>query len=131
MPLHAVADCPQNPTLYHIMSTLDELKEHSARTASALETIAAQGVMVQVLKERVDKHDKDFSELFGRVRVVELKHARESGAAVVEGRKTRFWNHVKANLVPYILGALFTILYIIDKYDLTQKWAKIMKEMKG
>jgi len=101
---HAIEDCPQNPTLAHIQSTLERLDKHGERTAAALESIARQGAILGSHEKRLDKHDMDLREFFNRVnderklnlltlelkdvaaRVtsLEMAHAKEAGEEIVE-----------------------------------------------
>lgn len=128
---HSLEECPQNPTIGRIEDTLSRLDAHGERTAVALETIAAQGILVSQHEKRLDKHDEHFNELFTRVRKVELKDAKDLGAKTVENKSNRFWDQIKTNLVPYVIGSVFLFFYTMDKYDVFQKIAKIYKEMKG
>lgn len=141
---HSLAECPQNPTLEHIVKTLDRFALQGERTASALEEIAAQGVAVANHEKRLDKHDLDFRELFSRVndqarldmvesRVasLELKHAKEAGIEEVEVEQKKFWAGIKTQLVPYIpMLALFT-LYVLDRFGLVLKVLELWQKFKG
>lgn len=138
---HTLAECPQNPTLDHIMTTLTRLDAHGERTARALEAIAAQSVAVEGHEKRLDKHDQDFRELFSRVndqvrierveeRVFELekKHAREDGADEVIEEQKKFWTGVKTQLTPYAPAAVFFVFYLLDRFGIFLKALELWKE---
>jgi len=141
---HTVADCPQNPTLDHIMKSLDRFATQGERTATALEEIAAQSVAVANHEKRLDKHDLDFRELFSRVndekrlasveeRVadLEMKHAKEAGAVEVETEQKKFWAGVKTQMAPYLPFAIFLALYVLDQHGLVLKVLELWNKFNG
>lgn len=121
---HTVADCPQQPTLTHLV----QLGE---RTASALEQIAEQGAMVMSHEKRLDKMDLNVNELYSRVRKVELKHAEEAGIEKVEDVRTKFWTEVKLRLLPSVLAGIFFLCWVFDKWGVVEKIVNLWNEMKG
>lgn len=154
---HTLEDCPQNPTLAQIQSTLKRLDAHGERTAVALESIAAQGAILGSHEKRLDKHDVDFREMFSRInderkldklaadvesvaaRVVALEkdHAKEAGAEAVEAlaldaarEKTKFWTEFKIRMITPVMLATVILLWLIGKWELVQRVAAIVREFR-
>jgi hypothetical protein len=105
------------------------LDDSSARTAIALEQIAAQGVMVASHEKRLDKHSADLGEAFTRLRSIELRHAEDHGAEEITGERKKFWTALKIQLAPYVMFAVFFTGWASDKFGLFQKIAKLYHEM--
>jgi hypothetical protein len=131
MPTHPIEDCPHNPTFMHISKTLDRLDSHTERAAIAMEEMAAQGAILANHEARLNKHDLDLREVFGRVRIVENFQSKEEGAEEVVEKQQKFWDGVKQQVTPYaLIGAVF-IIYLLDKFNVSIFLAKVWKEMKG
>lgn len=144
-PAHTIEKCPQNPVINNLVDTLRKLEKHSERTTTALETIAAQGERVNGHDYRLDKidkvqeqNDKKFGILFDRtlavderVTRIELSRAKHAGMEIVETRNAKFWNSIKKNMSPYVVGIVIIFFYLIDKYDIPQKLVALVKEIKG
>jgi hypothetical protein len=135
MPQHAIEECPQAPVI-------NDMKTLLARVAVALEDIAAQGVMVKSHEKRLDKHDDNVEDLYslirelmGEIEAINVKHAREAGAAKVIEAQAGFWRKVKISLAPYMVGvvvgtAMFSF-YLMDRFNVAQHLAKWWKEFKA
>ena len=128
--MHSLNECPQNSTIERIEDTLERLEKHGERTAVALEVIASQVVRTDHLEKRVDKHDEHFNEAFNRLRVIENKHAKESGAEAVERKQEKFWTEIRLKLFTPITLAAFFILWVLDKMDAFQWLLNLIKEFK-
>jgi hypothetical protein len=126
---HTQETCSQGPTLEYIKESIGDLKNSTKRTADALEILAAQGAMVAGLQKDVGRHESYFEEIFPRLREIENREAKESGAKEVIVEKRKFVDQVKANLSAYVVGAFFLGIFIIDKFNIAQKLSAAWKEM--
>jgi len=121
---HTVADCPQDPKINRLEAVLD-------RVVTALETIAEQGAIVSGHEKRLDKHDKDLSEVFSRIRKVELVHAHDAGVEEVTSTEKKFWESVKIQLADKLLLLGIFVVLIADKFNIGMWAAKLWKEIFG
>lgn len=138
MALHSLEECPQKPVIDRIEGTLDRLEKHGERTALALEQIAGQGATQLAHSDKLIEHTKQIDILFDkdrdkddRLRIIELARAKHLGAEAVHKRESAFWERVKATLAPYTLAIFIFIVYVIDKYNITDWVHKIWKEIKS
>lgn len=148
---HKIEDCPHNPTFDAFGKTLDRLEGHAARQADAMEDIAKNTVIIETHEKRLDKHDQDFREVFGRVRILEnekaekcdvdflrqkvtaneIKHAAENGAKKVQDRNKRFWDAIRVELSSKAVFFILMTMWVIDKYNILQLLLSWFKEFKG
>ena len=147
---HTVLDCPQNPTFNHIQDSLKRLESHSARTADAMEKMAANSATLDSHSQKLREHDTAFIEVFNwrrefvdkqdgdfranLARIVELEKAQAVTAAVdhvveeKEAKDERFWSEVKIKLLTPIITAVFFAIWIIDKMGAAEWLLKAFKE---
>ncbi|MBV5338151.1 MAG: hypothetical protein J0665_01140 [Deltaproteobacteria bacterium] len=150
--------CIQDRVIGEMQTTLIFFKEAEVRREGreermlvAMESVAAQGAVLQIQAKRIDKHDEDISEAFGLIRgisqstaskaevdiiknkldVIELRHAEDHGENLVIERQTKFWDGVKQQVTPYVFIGIMFILWLFDKFNIGQAIAKLLKEMKG
>ena len=116
--------------LCNVNNHMKRSEEHMRRTATALENIAAQGVLINTHENRLTKHDSHFEELFGRVRIIEAVHAKDEGIEEIEEKKEKFWSDVKLKLMTPVLTALFFLFWILDRSEFFVKVATLWKEFK-
>jgi uncharacterized coiled-coil protein SlyX len=146
---HLIEDCPQKTTFEHFGKTLDRLESHAVRQAEAMEEIARNSIMTESHEKRLDKNDHDLSELYGRVRIIEMKkanlsdvaaqdmrlrtleldHAIESGAEEVVESRQKFWDGVKQQITPHAVIGMIFIIWLLDKFNIPVALAKLWKEM--
>ena len=155
-PIHNVLDCPQNPTLTHIQDSLKRLESHSARTADAMEKMAANSATIESHTLQLRQHDAAFVEIFNRLRdfekkqdgdfrgnvarIAELEKAQAIDAAVDEvvekveekkekaaETKERFLNGVKVEMIHPILTLLLVLWAFAEKLGLFEVWERVRK----
>jgi uncharacterized coiled-coil protein SlyX len=144
LPHISPSECIQVQTFEQIQATLRRLDAHGERTAVALEQIAQQGAMVAGHEKRLDKHDKDFQELFSRVNdptwkerteqrvtALELKLAKDEGAEEVVEKHEKFWTEVRLKLVTPIVTVAFLALWLADRTGTITKLVALWREFNG
>lgn len=128
---HLIEDCPQNPTFAHIGSTLNRLEGYAKRQAEAMEELAQQSIILVNHERRLDDHGAEIKDLTERVIELELVQATERGALEVSEKRCRFWDGVRQQMTPYLVGFIFFVFYMLDKFNIPQFIAKVWKEMHG
>jgi len=135
MPTHNLADCPHNPTFDSIAATLTRLDKHTERTATALEDLVRVSVTIQNHEVRIDKNTKDIGAAWKVLREIELRHAEEHGAAVVEEkieeRQQKFWDGVKQQFTEKAIMGMFFAWWLGDKFHIPTRLLNWIKEFKG
>jgi len=140
-PEHILADCPQNPTLIHIMKTLDRLDGHGERTALAMEKMAENSATINAHADKLKQHDTAFIELFNwrrdfteKVNELEkqqaVNNAVEEVVDAIDEKKFKFWTIAEAKLkiaTPFII-TIFFIVWVIDKTGFAISLLKLIKE---
>ena len=127
---HAIEECPHNETFQHFTSTLERLDKHTERSAIAMEEIARQGVTIFNHEVRLNKHDEDLKEAFGRFRTLEEFKALETGKETIVVEKRLFWNGVKQQMVPYVVIVCWFLFWMVDKFNVVTWFTKLFKEMR-
>jgi hypothetical protein len=136
MPLQhtRVEDCVNAPTLTAIKLTLEtfksgisELTKSSSRTAEALEEIARQGAKVEShekcldrIDKKLDKHDEYFAEAFRLIRAIETVEAKETGKEEIIEKREAFHNQVKISMLPWAIGGIILLAWMIDHYNVIE-----------
>ncbi len=111
--------------------TLADQKIISARTYEVLSVISEQGAQIQSLIMRADCAQNDMDQAFRAIRRIDLRHAREDGADKVETEQKAFWAGMRQRSTPFVFTLLFFLLWLGDKFNVVQFFAKMFKEMKG
>ena len=153
MPLeHTLVDCPQNPTLGHILESLKRLDAHGERTALAMEKMASNSATLDAHSDKLKQHDAAFIELFNWRRefvdkqdkdyrtnlekISELEKVKAINDAVEqvvedgEEKKFKFWTVAEAKLkiaTPFVMVAFFAI-WLIDRTGFAVAVLKLVKE---
>lgn len=126
---HFIDECPQAPTINHIVHGVTKLEKISERTALALEKIAEQGALITSHDHRIEKLERDADECFARLRPIERIHAKEEGMEEVEAEGRKFWTDVKLKLLNPILLGIFFVFWAMDKYSGFQMLSKLWHAM--
>lgn len=114
---------------------------------SAMEEIAAHGATITNLSQRTTKVEKDITEAFGEIRgkassvlvhsidkrvlEIEMKHMRESGIKKAETRNAAWWSAFKQKSMPTVIAVTLFVVYLIDRFGVATKVAKLWQEFKG
>jgi len=149
--------CIQDRVIGEMATTLQFFKDAELRREGreermliAMENVAAQGAVLEITSKRVDKHDQDLTEAFGLLRVLdqstasmsdmedmkkkvsslELRNAEKHGQEATKRQGIIFWGGVKQQMAPYALWALFFLFWVVDKYNIVQRLAKLIAEMR-
>jgi hypothetical protein len=70
-------DCAQTDKLRNIHDTLERLDDGYGRLVGVLERIAEQGAVIQGLVTTIERHDKNFEDIFRRTNALEVRSEGE------------------------------------------------------
>ena len=151
--VHSSVNCPNTPQLGYVRDALSRLEKFSERQALAMEEIARNSVLVSKHEKQLDQNSDNTRELFlrmreveqnkaplgyvesleKRIRLIEKEHDIEEGveSALEQKEDDSFWTNVKRMSAPYVLPTAIMIIYVLDKFNIPQNVAKIVKEIKG
>lgn len=134
-------------TLLFFQNAEERREQREERMLKAMEEIAAHGATITNLTQRTTKIEKDLTEAFGEIRCkassvlvhsidkrvleIEMKHMRESGIKKAETRSAARWAAFKKRGMPYAISIALFVVYLIDRFGVATKVAKLWQEFKG
>jgi outer membrane murein-binding lipoprotein Lpp len=91
---------------------------------------------------KIEKLTSDMEELSAKVIRLEKTHAKEEGAELVEARvqarleleeteKKKFWTEFKIKMISPVLFGVFFAIWVIDKWNLAEKFKLLLEAFRG